>query len=186
MDSGTASLFADHPAGFPAVVAAGRAISLRLFIPADADDAQKVEPLHRHRVRILTPAGQKPRPQIYADPRSAEWEEYVSDQATEQLRATPTEGEGEDFLLPLRDMRVLLMLRFNLPKPKSYPARVVHHTKKPDIDNYAKGVIDGLVKARIMADDGMITDLSIKKRYIAPGHPEGVEIDLTALPAEVA
>jgi Holliday junction resolvase RusA-like endonuclease len=82
-------------------------------------------------------------------------------------------------------MRVLLTLRFNLPKPKSYPKRVVHHLKKPDIDNYAKALIDGLVKGRIIEDDGLVTDLTIQKRYLEPGHPEGVEVDLTALPAEV-
>ena len=107
------------------------------------------------------------------------------DIVVQQLMKVPTEGEGEDFTLPLRDMRVLMTLRFNLPKPKSYPARVVHHTKKPDIDNYAKGVLDGLVKGRIIADDGMITDLVILKRYVEPGHPEGVEVDLTGLPTEV-
>lgn len=150
----------------------------------------KIEPLHRHRVRVMTPKGRKPFPQMYPDPRSEKWEEYVGAKAQEQALATPTRqafpGHGdEDFTLPLKGMRVLLTLRFNLPKPKSYPARVVHHTKKPDIDNYAKAVIDGLVKGRIIEDDGMITDLTILKRYIVDGHPEGVEIDLTAIPCEV-
>jgi Holliday junction resolvase RusA-like endonuclease len=133
----------------------------------------------------MTPKGRKPFPQMYPDPRSAKWEEYVAVYLANQLTQTPTEGEGQDFLLPLRDVRVLLTLRFNLPKPKSYPARVVHHTKKPDLDNYGKAVIDGLVKGRIIEDDGLITDLTIQKRYIETGHPEGVEVDLTALPAEV-
>lgn len=161
-------------------------VNIRLFIPADKDDDRPVEPLHRHRVKIITPAGQRPRPQVYADPRSAKWEEYVAEQALEQLMHTPTVGEGPDFVFPLVDMRVLVTLRFNLPKPKSYPARVVHHTKKPDVDNYGKAILDGLVKARILADDGMVTDEMTMKRYVEPGHPEGVEIDLTALPTEVA
>ena len=122
---------------------------------------------------------------MYPDPRSEKWEQYVADEVVKQLMQVPTEGEGEDFVLPLRECRVLLNLRFNLPKPKSYPARVTHHTKKPDIDNYAKAVIDGLVKGRIIEDDGLITDLSIQKRYIEDGHPKGVEIDLTALPCQV-
>jgi len=155
-------------------------------VPANADAGQKIEPLHRHRVRVMTPKGKKPFPQMYNDSRSVKWEEYVADQLGVQLRETPTQGEGEDFILPLREMRVLLKLRFNLPKPKSYPMRVVHHTKRPDLDNYSKAVIDGLVKARILEDDGMVTDLTLQKRYIETGHPEGVEIDLTALPAEVA
>lgn len=138
----------------------------------------------------MTPKGKKPFPQMYNDPRTEEWEQRVGAKALEQLLATPTvqaiPGQGEeDFVLPLKEMRVLLTLRFNLPRPKSYPARIEHHVKKPDIDNYGKAVIDGLVKGRIIEDDGMITDLTVQKRYIVDGHPEGVEIDLTALPCEV-
>lgn len=189
MDTGTASLFAVHPSGYPAAVVAGRAVSLSLFVaprPTKKASDSGIEPLHRHRVKVITPKGGKPFPQIYPDPRSDQWEEWVGRQTVEQLMQVPTQGEGEDFTLPLRDMRVLLTLRFNLPKPKSYPKRIVHHTKKPDIDNYAKAVMDGLVKGRIIEDDGLITDLTVLKRYVEPDHPEGVEIDLTALPAEVA
>jgi Holliday junction resolvase RusA-like endonuclease len=185
VDGGTAPLLEAFPAGFPAALVAGRTVNLRLFIPADKENDCPVEPLHRHRVKIIQPKGAKPRPQMYADPRSAKWEEYVAEQALDQLTHTPTTGEGEDFIFPLTDMRVLITMRFNLPKPKSYPARVVHHTKKPDIDNYGKAILDGLVKARILADDGMVTDQLSLKRYLEPGHPEGVEIDLAAIPCEV-
>jgi Holliday junction resolvase RusA-like endonuclease len=185
VDAGTAPLFADYPVGFPAAEVFGRAVNLRLFIPASKEEDRPVEPLHRHRVKIITPAGQKPRPQMYADPRSAKWEQYVAETALEQLMHTPTTGAGQDFMFPLKDMRVLATLRFNLPKPKSYPARVVWHTKKPDVDNYGKAILDGLVKARILEDDGMVTDEMTLKRYVEPGHPEGVEIDLTAVPCEV-
>lgn len=133
----------------------------------------------------MTPPGRKPIPQMYPDPRSAKWEEFVAETAVNQLLATPTTGKGEDFTLPLRDCRVLVTLRFNLPKPASYPKRVVHHTKKPDVDNLAKAILDGLVRGRVMEDDGLVTDLVTQKRYVEPGHPEGVEIDLTALPCEV-
>lgn len=183
MDAGTTPLFAGYPAGHPAAVVAGDTVSLTLFVPAGDEFDQKIEPLHRHRARVI--AGKKPFAQFYSDPRSAKWEEYVAATVIEQLTNTPTQGYGEDFVLPLKESRVLLTLRFNLPKPKSYPARVVHHIKKPDIDNYAKALIDGLVKARIIEDDGLITDLMIQKRYLEPGHPEGVEIDLTAIPTEV-
>lgn len=186
MDTEVAPLFALYPAGFPAVVVAGRAVSLSVFVPADKADGQAIEPLHRHRVRVITPAGQRPRPQVYPDDRSVEWEKYVAAQVIEQLRATPTTGEGDDITLPLTNMRVLTTMRFNMPKPKGYPARVVHNTKKPDIDNLAKAVLDALVKARVLADDGCVTDQLIMKRYVEPGHPEGVEIEVTALPCEVA
>lgn len=185
MDTEVAPLFALHPSGFPAVVVAGRAISLSIFVPADKQNGQAIEPLHRARAKVITPAGQRPRPQIYSDPRSTKWEEYVASVVMETLRQTPTTGDGEDFTLPIRDMRVLSTLRFNMPKPPSYPARVTMNTKKPDVDNLAKGVLDALVKARVLADDNMVTDQMIMKRYVEPGHPEGVEIDLTAVPCEV-
>jgi Holliday junction resolvase RusA-like endonuclease len=188
VDPRTASLFAVHPSGYPAAVVAGRAVSLSLFIPprpVQKPTDHGIEPLHRHRVKVLTPPGRSPVPQMYPDPRSERWEQWVAQQAVDQLMQIPTRGEGEDFTLPLREMRILVNLRFNLPKPKSYPKRIVHHIKKPDIDNYAKALIDGLVKGRIIEDDGLITDLAIQKRYLEPGHPEGVEVDLTALPTEV-
>lgn len=157
-----------------------------MFIPADKEAGQAIEPLHRHRVRVIQKQGAKAFPQVYPDPRSAKWEDYVAQTAVEQIRAVETRGDGEDFTLPLSECRVLMTVRFNLPKPKAYPKRVVHHTKKPDLDNYAKAVLDGLVKGRIIEDDGLVTDLMILKRYVEPGHPEGVEIDLTAIPCEVA
>ncbi len=162
---------------------AGRTVNLNLFVPASKENDRTIEPLHRHRARVMTVNG-KPRPQIYPDKRSVEWEEYVAKRVLEDLMSIETEGEG-DFTLPLKDVRVLLTLRFNLPKPVTYPARVVHNTRKPDIDNYAKAILDALVKARILADDGCVTDQMVMKRYVEPGHPEGVEIDLTAVPCEV-
>ena len=132
MDTGTTPLFAGYPAGFPAALVAGRTVSLNLFVPAGEEYGQKVEPLHRHRAKVIT--GKRPFAQFYADPRSAKWEEYVATTVVEQLSQTPTQAPygTEDFVLPLKESRVLLTLRFNLPKPKSYPARIVHHTKKPD------------------------------------------------------
>lgn len=74
---------------------------------------------------------------------------------------------------------MLVVMRFNLPKPASYPASLVQHTKKPDLDNLVKSVLDGLVKGQILEDDKYITDLTISKRYTEPGHPVGVEVEIT-------
>lgn len=123
---------------------------------------------------------------MYADPRSAKYEEYVGLIAKRQVVSVEVRGDGPDFVLPLRDCRVLLTVRFNLVKPAGYPKRVVDHTKRPDVDNYGKAILDGLVQGGIIKDDGLVTDLTLMKRYLEPGHPEGVEIDLTAIPAEVA
>lgn len=131
-------------------------------------------------------AGKKPFAQFYADPRSAKYEQFVADQARSQVLAAEVVGDGNrDFTLPLSECRVLMTVRFNLVKPVSYSKRVRHHTKKPDVDNYAKAVLDGLVKGKILADDGLVTDLTACKRYVEAGHPEGVEVDLTAIPTDV-
>lgn len=128
---------------------------------------------------MVTPKGKKPFVQMYPDPQSAAWEENAVDILQRQIARIPVAGDGEDFILPFQG-RVILSLRFNIRKPISYSASVVHVTRKPDVDNLAKAVLDAMVKARILQDDNLVTDLSVSKRYVEPGHPEGIEIDLTA------
>lgn len=122
--------------------------------------------------------GKKPFAQVYPEPKTREWEEMVADQAQRQITLIPVSGDT-DFILPITG-RVLLTARFNLRKPVSYPASVVHVVKKPDLDNLLKSLLDGLVKGRILEDDNVVTDISTSKRYVEPGHPEGVELDITA------
>ena len=98
-----------------------------------------------------------------------------------QLRGVEIEGDS-DFTMPIRDMRIIASLRFNLRKPKSYAKSVAHATKKPDLDNLVKAILDGLVQGRVIEDDNCITDLSVMKRYADDQHPPGVEVDLTCLP----
>jgi Holliday junction resolvase RusA-like endonuclease len=128
----------------------------------------------------MTPKGRKPLPQLYTPKETAVWEAHVAEVARAQLLGV--EVEGEDFVLPVDEVRVLANLRFNLDKPVSYPKRVVHATKKPDLDNLVKAVLDGLVQGRVLADDNCITDMMVSKRYSHPlEHPTGVEIELTCL-----
>lgn len=98
-----------------------------------------------------------------------------------QIISIPVREDGkEDFILPLEG-RMMMVVRFNMPKPASYPSKFIHHTKKPDLDNLVKSVLDGLVKGRVLDDDKYITDLTISKRYEEPGHPAGVEIEITCI-----
>lgn len=109
------------------------------------------------------------------------WEEHVGAVARAQLLKCEIEGD-DDFLLPVKDVRILAHLRFNVPKPVSYPKSVVHAVKKPDLDNLVKSVLDGLVMGAIIEDDNCITDMMVSKRYVHPlDHPEGVEVELTCL-----
>lgn len=119
--------------------------------------------------------------QFYSEKKTVEYEEHVGQQALVQLRSVEVDGE-DDFTLPVRECRIIASFRFNFTKPKSYPKSVVHMTKKPDIDNLVKVILDGLVKHDIIDDDNCVTDMVIQKRYADEDHPVGVEVDLTVLP----
>ena len=122
-------------------------------------------------------------PQLYTPKETQQWESHVAESARAQLLSV--EVEGDDFTLPVSEVRVLANLRFNLDKPVSYPKRVVHATKKPDLDNLVKAVLDGLVQGRVLEDDNCITDMMVSKRYSDHlDHPVGVEVELTCLKVE--
>lgn len=169
----------EFPDGYPSVVTAGRVVSLRLFIPG------KPIPQSRPRGRVQQSA-KGPYVQMYEDKPSKNYKEHVAEIARFQTLKTPVieAAGGGDFLLPFENMRALIQLRYNLPKPPSYPKRVVWPITKPDWDNLGKAVQDALVDAGILKDDNMVTDASVQKRYADALHPEGVEIDLTVMPCE--
>lgn len=161
-----------HRRGVPEAFVAGLALNLKLYIWGTP------VPQARPRGRVVAPQGRKPFVQFYEEKKSSDWQDEVAFQARKQIMGIPV--TGGDFKLPAKG-RVLMTIRFNVNKPKSYPASVVYPTKKPDIDNLAKAVMDGLVKGGIIEDDNMVTDLLAYKRYVSLDHPEGVEIDLTVL-----
>jgi len=180
MEAGPAQVVAPHPAGFPSVVAAGSVVSLRLFVPG--------EPIPQARPRgRVQGRGEKAWVQFYEPKVNTEYKERVAETTRTQVLRTPVVeiGSGKDFLLPFVGVRALITLRFNMERPKSYPSRIVDHTKRPDFDNLGKAVVDAIVDAGILKDDGCITDATIQKRYADDEHPEGVEIDLTVMPTEV-
>lgn len=174
MASEVPPLFESYYGREPRAVRSGRAVSLNLFVEGHP------EPKHRHRSRVVQTKG-KPFVQHYNDPRTTAWEDDVATQVKDAIIQLPLEHTEQDFVLPFKG-RLLVTLRFNLAKPKSYPKTVVHHTKKPDVDNLAKSVLDALQKAGVIDNDNLVTDLTVSKRYAELTHPEGVELDLTALP----
>lgn len=108
-----------------------------------------------------------------------------------QLALLAQVDDGQTLALPFQE-RVVMFLRFNLQKPKSYPSTVTMpvHSRK-DVDNLAKAVLDALQVPRkeddtgagVLANDNIVTDLLTCKRYADADHPVGVEIDLTGLQA---
>ena len=166
------ALFELFPFGFPSAMRIGPVVNITVFIPGPP------APKGRHRSRVVTPkGGGKPWVQNYTDAKTVAWEERVAAEARSQITSVEV-AEGGDFTLPLTG-RMMISLRFNLHRPTSYPKSVEHHLKRPDVDNLAKAVLDGLQNANIMTEDNLVTDLTVAKRYVSDGHPEGVEIDIT-------
>lgn len=136
----------------------------------------------RPQFRIISPkGGGKPFPQPYTPAKTKAWEEHIGQHALAQLRSIKLPGP-DDFTLPIREVRIIAHIRFNIRKPISYPKSMIYPTKKPDLDNLVKAILDGLVDAKVIEDDNCITDLQVMKRYASDDHPLGVEVDLTCLP----
>ena len=60
-----------------------------------------------------------------------------------------------------------VQLDFFLPRPKSLPIKIKYHTKKPDIDNLAKSVLDAM-EGIIYVNDAQVISLLVTKDYGAP------------------
>lgn len=76
----------------------------------------------------------------------------------------------KEFIQPLSGS-IRLAIRFFLPRPqrliwKNKPMNELYCDKRPDIDNLAKSVIDGL-NGVAFKDDGQISDLHVTKKYHA-------------------
>ena len=108
----------------------------------------------------------------YDPAKSSDWKKDIAWQAKEQ-GARIMEG-------PL-SVEVI----FYLPRPKSLPKKILHHIKKPDLDNLSKAVQDGL-KGIAFRDDSQIVSLAARKVYAEHGGSPGVWINIVpALNSEV-
>ena len=58
-------------------------------------------------------------------------------------------------------------LHFFFQRPKSLPKKVQYHTKKPDVDNLAKSVLDAF-EGIIYANDAQVISLRVTKEYGVP------------------
>lgn len=78
------------------------------------------------------------------------------------------------------DGPVSVTCTFALPRPTSYPKRVVDHVTKPDVDKLARAVLDGLTGV-LFADDAAVVELFATKGYAVAGVSPGVVITVTDL-----
>jgi Holliday junction resolvase RusA-like endonuclease len=117
--------------------------------------------------------------QTFTPDATVNWEQAVGWQAKQAVAWLLTSHPGDIELLPFVG-RVMIDLRFNVRRPASLPKKVLHPMKGADVDNLAKSVLDALQNVRVIGDDKTVTDLSACKRFEEPGHPEGVEVEITA------
>ena len=66
---------------------------------------------------------------------------------------------------------------FHLPRPKALPKKILHHVKKPDVDNLIKGLMDAC-KGILWKDDTQVVKLTAIKIY---GEPPKVEMEVWEL-----
>jgi Holliday junction resolvase RusA-like endonuclease len=92
---------------------------------------------------------------MYDPDTSRDWKRTVLDRV-----ATEAKARG---LVPYQGP-LFLDLCFQLPRPKSLPKKVLHHVKKPDLDNLAKAVKDA-IKGIVYMDDAQVIQLTATKSY---------------------
>lgn len=106
-------------------------------------------------------------PSVYTDPAYREWKE----QAIALLNAMDR-AELPDFVSEDPDLSVGLTVVVKKPKTTKL--------KRPrgDRDNYEKGVFDALTQSGWWKDDDQIVSGPFRKRWAAPGEPEGYHITI--------
>lgn len=115
---------------------------------------------------------------IYTPDTTVEWENQIGWQA-KQAMSWIMVNRGDDIPWPFTK-RVLMTLRFNMRRPASLPKRITHPLTGADVDNLEKCVLDALQNVNLIANDNLVTDLDAVKRFEEPGHPQGVEVEMTA------
>ncbi len=120
--------------------------------------------------RIIGEPVPKGRPRFFRTPKyvgtytpknTRKWEEFVRHQALKHRPKVLWEGP------------IVMELLFLMPRPKSLPKKVVHHIKKPDLDNLAKSIKDAL-QGIIYKTDSQIFALALTKKYSPDEY--GVEV----------
>jgi Holliday junction resolvase RusA-like endonuclease len=106
----------------------------------------------------------------YDPDKSRDWKRTIIAVAIEHKPAELLDG-------PL-DVR----MTFLMPRPTSLPRKVVHHIKRPDLDNMVKAAKDAM-RGVIYKDDSLIVRLTAEKQYDAA---PGLHIEIRCMSTEVA
>lgn len=110
--------------------------------------------------------------QAFTDKATRQFESFISKEAKKQM----SENKFE-----MMDGPLTVSMTFYMPRPKSLPKKswFDYHTKKPDVDNIAKGVLDALNEIA-WTDDSHISIISALKLY---GDEPRIEMYIEQLPS---
>ena len=117
--------------------------------------------------------------QTFTPDSTVNWEQSIGWQVKQALAWIHANHPGELEGLPYTG-RIMCDMRFNVRRPASTPKKVQYPMKGADIDNLAKSVLDALQNVNVIQDDKTVTDIQACKRFEEDGHPEGVEVEITA------
>ena len=92
---------------------------------------------------------------MYTPAKTKEFENYV--------KLVASQHAPKELLTSALEVR----LSFLFQRPKSLPKKIRHHTKKPDIDNLAKSVLDAM-EGIIYVNDAQVISLRVTKEYGIP------------------
>ena len=92
---------------------------------------------------------------MYTPTQTKQFENYV--------KLVAAQHAPEELLTTALEVR----LDFLFQRPKSLPKKIRYHTKKPDVDNLAKSVLDAL-EGIIYVNDAQVISLRVTKDYGAP------------------
>lgn len=94
-----------------------------------------------------------------ANPNLKNWEALVRTELQRVMTTTSPAVLAELFEAP-----VSVTLIFRVARPKSLPKRVVHATKKPDLDKLVRGAIDAM-NGVLFRDDAQVVAIGTRKLY---------------------
>jgi hypothetical protein len=108
-----------------------------------------------------------------SNPALRGWRHLVSDAAGRAV------GAAGGQLMP-KGQPVRVVAEVYLPRPKAIGAKLVPHTKAPDVDKLARGLGDAMAGV-VYADDAQVVQFKVSKFYAAPGEAPHASIVVTPL-----
>lgn len=106
-------------------------------------------PAPRPRFRVITPAGRRPIASAYSPAEYRQWQEDAHEQLISQINHPELTGP--------------LTVRIHVQVQKPRTSKLSHPS--PDVDNYAKAVMDAMTKAGVWLDDKQVVALTVTKEW---------------------